>query len=61
MSHKKDGKNFTFDTFCELLIKDRQKLLEEGKLGGKNQNHFMLFTYQDLMIIGPRERKEEFT
>ena len=41
MSRKKDGKDFTFDTLCDLLMKDQQKLLEEGKLGGKNQDHLL--------------------
>ena len=41
MSCKKYGKYFTFDTLCDLLIKDQQKLIEEGKLGGKNQAHFL--------------------
>ena len=37
MSHTQDGKDFTFDTFYDFLIKDQQKLLEEGRLGGKIQ------------------------
>ena len=41
MSHKQDGKDFTFDTFCDLLMKDQHKFLEEGKLGGKNQAHLL--------------------
>ena len=35
MPCKHDDKLFTFDVFCDLLIKDQQKLLEEGKLGNK--------------------------
>ena len=36
ISCKQYCKDFTYDTLCDLLIKDQQKLLEEGKLGGKN-------------------------
>lgn len=36
-SCKKDGKDYTFDVLCDLLIKDQQKLLDEGKLGSKHQ------------------------
>ena len=36
MSHKQHGKDFTFDTLCDLLIKDQQKLLKEGKLASKH-------------------------
>ena len=35
ISYKQDNKDFSFDVFCDLLIKDQQKLLEEGKLGNK--------------------------
>ena len=38
---KEDGKDYTFDVLCELLIKDQQKLFDEGKLGGKNQPHLL--------------------
>ena len=41
MSYKQDGKDFTFDIFCDLLIKDQHKFLEEGKLGTKHQAHFL--------------------
>ena len=34
-SHKEDGKDYSFDVFCDLLIRDQKKLLDEGKLGGK--------------------------
>ena len=40
-SHKEDGKDYTFDVFCDLLIKDQQKLLDEGRLGGKHQAHLL--------------------
>jgi hypothetical protein len=33
---KKDGKDFSFEVFCELLITDHHRFLEEGKLGGKH-------------------------
>ena len=36
MSHKEDFKDFTFDTLCDLLIKDQHKLLDERKLGNKH-------------------------
>jgi hypothetical protein len=35
-SCKEDGKDYTFNVSCDLLIKDRQKLIGEGKLGGKH-------------------------
>ena len=38
-SWKEDGKDYTFDVYCDLLIKDQQKILYEGKHGGKNQAH----------------------
>ena len=38
-SWKDNGKDYTFGTFCDLLIKDQHKLLDEGKLGGKHQAH----------------------
>ena len=41
MSHKQVGNEFIFDTFCDLLIKEQLKLVEEGKLGGKNQAHLL--------------------
>ena len=41
MSCKKDGKDFTFDTLCDLLIQDQHKFLEEGNIGGKNQDHLL--------------------
>ena len=40
-SCKEDGKDYSFDVFCDLLIRDQQKLLDEGKLGGKQQAHFL--------------------
>lgn len=36
ISHKEDGKDCTFDVFCDLLIKDQQKFINEGKLVRKN-------------------------
>jgi hypothetical protein len=33
---KEDGKDYTFEDFCGLLITNHHKLLEEGKLGGKH-------------------------
>ena len=36
MSHKQDGKDFTFDIFYDLLIKYQQNLLEKGNLDAKN-------------------------
>jgi hypothetical protein len=38
---KEDGKDYTFESFCGLFIIDRHKPLEEGKLGGKHQAHFL--------------------
>lgn len=40
-SRKEDDKDYNFDIFCDLLIKDQQKLLDEGKLGGKHQAHLL--------------------
>ena len=41
ISHKEDGKDYTFDVFCDLLIKDQQKLFDEGNLGGKHKDHLL--------------------
>ena len=42
MTHRKDGKDFTFDIFFDLLIKyNNNKLLEERKLGIKHWNHLL--------------------
>ena len=41
MSHKQDGRDFTFDTFYYLLIKYQQDFLEEGNSGRKNQAHLL--------------------
>ena len=41
MSHKQDGKTFTFDIFSYLFIKAQQKLLEEGNIGTKHQAHLL--------------------
>jgi hypothetical protein len=35
-TRKQDGKDYSFEVFCELLITDQHRLLEEGKLGGKH-------------------------
>jgi hypothetical protein len=40
-ARKEDGKDYTFEAFCGLLINDQHKLLEEGKLGGKHQAHLL--------------------
>ena len=37
---EEDKKTYSFDSFCDLLIMDQHKLLDEGKLGGKQQAHF---------------------
>ena len=34
-SCKEDGKDYSFDVFCDLLIRGQYKLLDEGKLGVK--------------------------
>jgi hypothetical protein len=38
---QKDGKDYIFDFLCGLLITYHHKLLDEGKLGGKHQAHFL--------------------
>ena len=40
-SLKEDGQDYSFDVFYDLLIRDQHKLLDEGKLGGKQQAHFL--------------------
>jgi hypothetical protein len=40
-THKEDGNDYIFEAFCGLLITDKHKLLEEGKLGGKHQAHLL--------------------
>jgi hypothetical protein len=40
-SCKGDNKNYSFDVLCDLLIRDQHKFLDEGKLGGKQQAHFL--------------------
>ena len=37
-SHKEDNKDYSFDLFCDLLIRDQNKLIEEGELGGKQKD-----------------------
>jgi hypothetical protein len=39
--HQDDGKDFTFDTFCGLLIIDQNNLLDGAKFGRKHQAHFI--------------------
>ena len=41
MQHKEDGNDFTFNTFCDWLIKDKKKLLDEGKIGSTHQDHLL--------------------
>lgn len=36
-----NDKDYTFDMFCELLIKDQLKFHDEGKLGGNYQAHLL--------------------
>lgn len=38
---KEDDKDYTFDVFFDLLIKDEEKFIDEGKLSGKHQSHFL--------------------
>jgi hypothetical protein len=38
---KEDGKDYTFDAFCDLLINDQHGLLDEEKFGGKLQAHML--------------------
>ena len=40
-SCKKDGKDYSFDVFCDLLIRDQQKLLDQGKIGAEHQAHLL--------------------
>ena len=40
-SHKLDDKDYSFDVVCDLLIRDKQKLIEEGNIVGKPQDHLM--------------------
>ena len=35
-SQKEDGRDYSFEVFCDLLIRDQKKLLDEGKVGGKH-------------------------
>ena len=41
MSHKQDDNDFTFDTLCDLLIKDQQKFVEEWDIGSNHQAHLL--------------------
>ena len=40
-SHKEDGKDYSFDVFCDLLIRDQHKFLHEVNIGSKQQYHFI--------------------
>lgn len=40
-SRKEDGNDYSFDVFCDLFIRDQQKLLDEGKLGLKQQAYLL--------------------
>jgi hypothetical protein len=39
---KDDGKDYTFDSLCGLLIKAQEKLLDEGKLEVKQERRRLL-------------------
>ena len=38
---KEDGKDYSFDVLCDLLIRYQHKPLDEGNIGGKQQAHLM--------------------
>jgi len=38
---KDDGKDYTFDPFFGLLIKEHEKFLDEGKVEVKKHSHLM--------------------
>ena len=40
-SRKEDGKDYFFDVFYDLFIRDQKMFLDEGNLGGKQQAHFL--------------------
>jgi hypothetical protein len=40
-SKKEDGKVYSFDSFCGLLIRAHEKFLDEGKLKIKQQAHLL--------------------
>jgi hypothetical protein len=40
-SPKEDDKDYSFDVFCDLLIRDQQKLLDEWKLVSKHQDQLL--------------------
>lgn len=40
-SRNDDGKDYTFDVFCDLLIKDQQKLFDEWNFGDKHKAHLL--------------------
>jgi hypothetical protein len=39
-THKKYGKEYS-DFFCEILVTNQHRFLEEGNLGGKHQAHLL--------------------
>ena len=39
--HKEGGKDYSFYAFCDLLIRDQNKLFDEGNIDGKQQDHFL--------------------
>jgi hypothetical protein len=39
--HKEYDNDYTFDIFCILLINAQHRLLDKGKLGGKDQAHLL--------------------
>jgi len=40
-AHKENGKDYTFKAFCGLFITNQHKILEEGRIGDKNQSHLL--------------------
>ena len=54
-SQKEDGRDYSFEVFCDLLIRDQKKLLDEGKVGGKHWAHFLKgkykYIYKDRICI----------
>jgi hypothetical protein len=41
ISKKDDGKDYSFNSFCGLLIRAQKTLFDEGKLGVKQQAHLL--------------------
>ena len=46
-SHKEHGKDYSFDVICDLLIRDQQKLLDEWKLGHKQQAQLLKWKHKE--------------